>query len=93
MLNFGAMTLGLRIVENDMLVKTSEDWSDVRSPGRARRRRAKHRQNIRIVGVPADPIQIGDTIFMHPATMASLRAEMTRRSDQMLKAAFMGRPF
>lgn len=85
--------LGLRIVENDMLVKTSEDWSGVRSPGRARRRRAKHRQNIRIVGVPADPVQMGDTIFMHPATAQRLRQEIAHRHDKMAEAAFMGRPF
>lgn len=69
--------MGLRIIENPMLTKTVEDWSRVRSHGRARRRRAKHQQNIKILTVPSDQIYMtGDTVVCHPAKVRELRKAM-----------------
>ncbi len=69
---------GLRLIETPLMtVGPFEDWSDVRSPGRARRRRAKHRQRIRFYHKP-DPNVLHDkvngVIYGHPATLQHLRA-------------------
>ena len=68
---------GTRIIESRLMVNHVEDWSRVRSPGRARRRRAQgHRQNIVIREVPMpDAITIdgGRTLIMHPSTATLLR--------------------
>lgn len=78
---FGALG-GFRIVEDPMLIIPGpEDWSRVRSPSRAvRRRRQGHRQNIRQTVLP-DPnfYVIGDTVFCHPAMANRLRAEAAAR--------------
>lgn len=67
---------GLRIVEDASLVDTVEDWSRVRSPGRARRRRHKHPQNVRSVHVPKKTaVMFGNTLFMHPEMARRLRDE------------------
>ncbi len=66
---------GVNIYESIHLTIQVEDWSDVRSPGRARRRRAKHRQNIVIRRDP-DPnaYQMPDgRIHMHPVTARKFR--------------------
>lgn len=65
---------GLRLIETATMVENYEDWSAVRSPGRARRRRAKgHRQNIVIRLRPqSGVIQHGDTLYAHPATVMAL---------------------
>lgn len=66
--------MGLQIIENPMLTKTIEDWSRVRSPGRARRRRWKHKQNIKIVTVPRDEFYMtGEFVICHPAKVRELR--------------------
>jgi hypothetical protein len=75
---------GMRIVEDaTMVVPTGEeDWSRVRSPARARRRRAKHRQNIRPVYRPSDEIlylTAEGVMVMHPATADLLRKEIDKR--------------
>jgi hypothetical protein len=45
------MSAGVRIIESLHMVDRVEDWSRVRSPGRAaRRRRQGHRQNLVIRG-------------------------------------------
>lgn len=68
---------GLRIIEDASLVETVEDWSRVRSPGRARRRRRKHRQNIEIRTVPREDVFVqGRVMVMHPVTAAKLRSKM-----------------
>lgn len=71
-----APTMGTRIVEDASLTVLSEDWSRVRSPARAKRRRkAGHPQRIRVVTVPnPDAFQMGDQIFMHPDTARLFRA-------------------
>ena len=69
--------MGLKIIENPMLTKTVEDWSRVRSHGRARRRRWKHRQNIKTLTVPSDQMYMtGDTVICHPAKVRELRKAM-----------------
>ncbi|MCB1534891.1 MAG: hypothetical protein KDJ44_09235 [Rhodoblastus sp.] len=70
----------LRIVESEALVETVEDWSRVRSPSRARRRRAKHRQNIRLIEVPRRGALVVDGVaYMHPTEAAKLRRMTERR--------------
>jgi hypothetical protein len=66
---------GLRIIENELLVVGPfEDWSQVRSPGRARRRRAKHPQRIRSFYKP-DPklYRMDGFIVGHPAMIRALK--------------------
>lgn len=74
---------GFRIIEDELLVDTIEDWSGVRSPGRARRRlRQGHRQNIRTVQVPkkgAIAIDGGRTFVVHPAVAAELRRQIAAK--------------
>ena len=69
---------GVLIIENASLVDPYEDWSGVRSPGRARRRqRYGYRQNIVIRHKPKDraySIDGGRTLIMHPAMAAAFRA-------------------
>jgi hypothetical protein len=67
---------GLRVIENSMLtVGPFEDWSQVRSPGRAKRRRSRHPQRIRYYYKPDPKVwRIGDTLVMHPVTAAALRS-------------------
>lgn len=62
---------GLEIIESPHLVETVEDWSQVRSPSRAERRRKQgHPQRIRYLTVPrSDILAVGDTVYIHPDTM------------------------
>lgn len=74
MVRFG----GILIMEDaSRVVFDREDWSRVRSPGRAARRRSKHRQNIVMLYKP-DPnvIQFGDRLIMHPAIAAEVRRQV-----------------
>jgi len=65
----------IQIIEDSSLVEMVEDWSRVRSKARARRRRAKHRQNIEIRVVPKEEIfYVGNRLIMHPRVAAELRA-------------------
>jgi len=82
MLTFG----GMKLVSADHLEDTIEDWSQVRSPSRARRRRWKHRQNIKFIKVPKKEFyQVGDTIYAHPVRIAELRREVGKISDRVQK--------
>lgn len=70
---------GVRIVESRALYDLVDDWSRVRSPGRARRRLKRgYRQNIVTVQVPKpDGYSLdGRTIHMHPVTAAKFYAAM-----------------
>lgn len=61
---------GFNIVETtEMVVYAGEDWSKVRSPSRARRRRKKHRQNITAKYDPSPEFLIDErrlVIYCHP---------------------------
>lgn len=73
---------GLRIIESALLtLPAREDWSQVRSPGRARRRRAQgHPQRIRYVRDPnPNALWTAEAIFMHPATAAKFYATVKAR--------------
>lgn len=66
---------GFRIIEDINMVDYREDWSQVRSPSRALRRRKRgHRQRIVIRSVPRkDVFVIGNhTMVMHPTVAAEL---------------------
>jgi hypothetical protein len=71
---------GVRIIESDLMLDYVEDWSRVRSPSRAaRRRRYGHRQNIKIIASPKPFAISGDggrTLIMHPAIAHQLRKEL-----------------
>lgn len=73
-----------------------EDWSRVRSPGRARRRRAKHRQNIQLYYTPKPGFMKlpNGTLVGHPTTVRAFRAKirdgMAAKSDEIVRRAFYG---
>lgn len=66
---------GVRVVEAADAYEKVEDWSQVRSPARARRRRAKYPQRIKLVYRPT-MFQVGGTIYAHPEIYARLKAEI-----------------
>jgi hypothetical protein len=74
---------GIKIIESDLLViGPFEDWSQVRSHGRAARRRKQgHHQRIRLYYKP-DPNakRMGDTLIMHPATAQDLRRALEQKA-------------
>lgn len=72
---------GFRIIEDSNMSDAAEDWSGVRSPSRAARRRKKHRQNIVIRHVAKrDVIATADALIMHPDIAAELRLRVRERS-------------
>jgi hypothetical protein len=79
--SFGNTIMGVQIVEDpNMREVVGEDWSNVRSPGRARRRRRKHRQNILPLYAPLKQFyHVGNRIICHPAVAAQLRAAVPDR--------------
>lgn len=68
-------SVGVRIVETIHMVDTVEDWSDVRSPSRAaRRRRQGHKQRIKFMTVPKPyGIESNGVLFVHPDTARQIR--------------------
>lgn len=66
---------GIQIVEDANMLDWSEDWSGVRSPARARRRRKRgFPQRIRIVATPKkEGYRVGNRIVMHPDLARALR--------------------
>lgn len=80
------MKAGIRIIEDWKMTDAVEDWSRVRSPSRAeRRRRQGHRQNIRTTLVPKpDAVSIdgGRTFVMHPETAKEFYRKMERINQQ-----------
>lgn len=68
----------ITIIEDIHLVDVKEDWSQVRSPGRARRRRKRgFPQRIRIFHVAKPTIfKVGNAYIAHPETAAKFRAEL-----------------
>lgn len=82
----------VKLIESLHMVDTVEDWSGVRSPSRARRRRKQgHRQNIRYITVPKpDLLTTADgTIYGHPETirvlMEKLGEGMRAKTDDILR--------
>lgn len=72
---------GLRFVATPaLLIGPFEDWSQVRSPGRARRRRRKYPQKIRVYYKP-DPVmrRTGNTVYAHPETLAAVERALEER--------------
>lgn len=79
----GLFPVGMQIFESIHLTKQHEDWSEVRSPSRAARRRAQgHPQRIRIVSVP-DPnaYMIDGSVYMHPVTAQEFRRQLELRKN------------
>ncbi|MGD9728323.1 MAG: hypothetical protein AB7R40_23710 [Nitrospiraceae bacterium] len=76
----------MRIVESLQMVESVEDWSNVRSPSRAeRRRRQGKRQNIVVQLIPRkDAISIdgGKTYLVHPEVARELRRTMAQFQDK-----------
>lgn len=63
---------------------TLEDWTLVRSPARAARRRSKgHKQNIRYYHPPSNKIlhMLDGTIIMHPMVYQKLRDKLSTNSS------------
>lgn len=71
--------MGLPIVTNRLLTVPAEDWSRVRSPGRARRRmRRGFRQNIRYYDAPTPKAMvIGGVMYVHPDMLDAI----TKQAD------------
>jgi hypothetical protein len=69
-----------RIFETPDAYELVEDWSRVRSPGRARRRMARgHRQNIQMRAKPsAFSLDGGRTFYVHPEIVAEMRKDRDR---------------
>jgi hypothetical protein len=74
---------GMRIIYDQHMVDTIEDWSRVRSPARAARRRKRgFRQNIDYREVPKpDAYRMGDTLIMHPETAKVLFTRAALKQD------------
>lgn len=87
---------GVRIIEDINLVDMTEDWSRVRSPGRARRRRRYgYPQNIKIIAVPKEDaysIDGGRTLIMHPEMARQLRELVPKGRVELPLTGFMGPP-
>lgn len=78
---FASSIMGMRILEDpNMKEVVGEDWSKVRSPARARRRRRKHRQNIMPLYAPLKQFyQVGNSIICHPAMADQMRKVISER--------------
>lgn len=87
---------GLDIFENELLTITVEDWSNVRSPSRAKRRRKRGFPQRVKTEVRPDPkaYRIGSRIYMHPAMLRIMREHfrdrMTGEIDRQFLAAIRG---
>lgn len=68
--------VGIQIIENSMLTEPYEDWSQVRSHGRARRRMKQgHKQRVRHLQKPSDKVyRMDGYLVMHPVVAAALRS-------------------
>ncbi|MGU3666132.1 hypothetical protein ACLBX9_18260 [Methylobacterium sp. A49B] len=76
---------GIRIFASELMpTDTVEDWSEVRSPSRAaRRRRQGHCQRIAYREVPRREIlyvEAQNAMFMHPVVLAEFEIALQRRS-------------
>lgn len=79
---FTPATFGVRIIESVEAYEPFEDWSRVRSPSRAaRRRRQGHPQNIVIRHKPIAMEHIDGTLIVHPAIADQMRREISAKID------------
>lgn len=78
----------LLIIEDPNMTDTVEDWSEVRSPSRAARRRKRgHQQRIRYVTKPKPQIyQVGSMLVMHPEIARDVRAKIAARGDAISRS-------
>jgi len=74
---------GLRVIRDDAnMVEHHEDWSNVRSPGRAKRRRPKHKQCIQICTTPRRDVLVSDTMLIgHTQTIDAIMKLMIVRNE------------
>lgn len=83
-------------VESDLMTVLAEDWSRVRSPSRAiRRRKRGFRQNIRYYQAPDPDLKVmGTKIIGHPVTLSEFRDRIKERSeriqDEMIERVLKG---
>lgn len=90
---------GIRLVPDPHMVDVIEDWSEVRSPSRAaRRRRQGHPQRIRYREIPKPEfyhLPGQHLIVAHPTTIdrihARLAEDMNRRNEAQAMVAMVGR--
>lgn len=87
-----AVPIAPRIVENSLLMESYEDWSQVRSPSRARRRmKLGHRQRVRYLQRPMRKgFEIDGVIYVHPEILREMKRSLAKRIDRDLEASFMG---
>ena len=81
-----------KFISNPHLTVLVEDWSDVRSPSRAARRRKQgHPQRIRTQVLP-DPkfYTIGDIVAAHPETMRKFQDKISDRINSHFEDAIFG---
>ena len=80
--SLSTMYLGFRILEDKSLVEMIEDWSNVRSPARARRRRQRgFPQNVVYRTIPKQVIyEIGGNLVMHPEIACKLKAAVEQQN-------------
>jgi len=73
---------GLDVIADPYMTETVEDWSDVRSPARARRRRRQgHPQRIRYVELPKPNFyQIGNKLVGHPEMIRRLTNQLSQQA-------------
>lgn len=90
-LRMGALGIygGVRIVETIHATTPVEDWSGVRSPGRARRRRKKYPQRIRTWMKPT-AYEAGGIVYAHPEYIRQIRWTLKRRLDEKTQRMFFG---
>lgn len=81
--------MGLHVIPDANLVDHCEDWSQVRSPARAKRRMARtHRhktfpQRVRYYTNPSTRMMVihGHTVVMHPEMYKNLELEMNKNAS------------
>lgn len=82
---------GPQVHETLAATEPAEDWSRVRSPGRAARRRHKHRQNIRVWRKPC-AFMLDGKLYVHPEIMRTMRQNMAKRIDGSVRFGMVQDP-
>ena len=92
-LGHGYLITGVRIIEDSNLVDYVEDWSKVRSPSRARRRRKRgFAQNIQMSTVALQQVYSldgGKTLVMHPVVARAIERQLQSDMDRLTERAIM----